>query len=83
MTGRTSIRNGCTLGSLGSRGSSSGNNLLGVPRMLLKKTGSAASSRGHLLTVLHATQSAGVPTMNSSEPSLMPKKTPSKNLSVI
>ena len=42
-TGRTSICNGCSLGSLGSPGSSSGNSLLGVPRMLLKKTGSAAS----------------------------------------
>ena len=48
-----------------------------------KKTGSASSSRGRLLTVLHTTQPAGVPTMNSSEPSLMPKKIPSKNLSVI
>ena len=58
-------------------------NLLDVPRMLLKKTGSAASSRGRLLTGLHTTQPAGVPTMNSSEPSLMPKKFPSKKLSVI
>ena len=49
----------------------------------LEKTGSAASSRGRLLTVLRTTQPAGVPTMNSSEPSLMPKKIPSKNLSVI
>ena len=36
-TGRTSIRNGCSLGSLGSRGSSSGNKLLGVPRMAVEK----------------------------------------------
>ena len=40
-TRRTSILSGCSLGSLGSRGSSSGKSLLGVPRMLLKKTGSA------------------------------------------
>ena len=76
-TGRTSIRNGCSLGSLGSYGSSSGNNLLGVPRMLLKKTRSAASSRRRLLTVLHTSQPAGFPTMNSSEPSLMPNNIPS------
>ena len=32
------------------------------------------------MTVLHTTQPAGVPTMNSSEPSVMPKKIPSKKL---
>ena len=36
--------------------------------------------KGHLLTCLHTTQPAGVPTMNSSKPSLMPKKIPSKNV---
>ena len=48
------------LGSLGSLDSSSGNNLLRVPRMLLKKTGSAASSRGRLLTVLQMTHTKAV-----------------------
>ena len=48
--------------------------------MLFKKTGSAASSRGRLLTVLHTTQPASFPTMNSSEPSLMSKKIPSKKI---
>ena len=82
-TGRTSILNGCSRDSLGSRGSSSGTSLPGVPRMLLKKTGSAAFSRGHRLTVLHTTQPASTQTTNSSEPSLMPKKIQSRNVSVI
>ena len=59
---------------VGSRGSSFGTNLLGVPRKLFGKTGSAASSRSRLLTVLHVTQPANVPMMNSSDLSFMPNK---------
>ena len=66
-----------------SRGSSSGTSLLGVPRMLFKKTAFAACSRGRRLTVEHTTQPAGVLMTNSSDPSLMPKKMPSKSWSVI
>ena len=56
FTGYTSIRNGSCLGFPGSRRSSSGINLRGVPRMLFEKTGSAASCRGSLLTVLQHKQ---------------------------
>ena len=48
-TGRTSIRNGCSLAVLRVHAARDlATSLLGVPRMLLKKTRSAASSRGRL-----------------------------------
>ena len=72
-------RDNC-VGIRSSRTASSGTKHQGVPRTLLKKTGSAASAFDLRLTERQISHPVGVPTISSSMPSLIPQKITSSNL---